>query len=576
MGNLPRLDPMRQPPPKPHKLESRTVRGVELAEDVTVTPATHTHTEAEIADGALLARLAADEQITGNWRVAGIDGEFIPQSSSGAPTHSAGWGTLYVDLATGDLYVNSNGATTWLKIGPGGAGAHDIDGASHTDKDTIASTWTLIAGGVFKCTSHATAPTGEIIPQIKTTTGAPTHSASEGTFCWNSVDNKFYINNNGTTGWTEIGAGGAHAASHAKDGTDELAAQTVEVTKLETATITPISDASANDLGIKPNADIGSQIQIFAYTAPGGVPTWTAIFGSAGGKPVFNAAAADPRAVFVVAPAPLTDAGADLGVGGGTPYRFKDLYLSGNLSDNTDALTVAQAKEAYDLRHAQAHTFDSHSDVSAITEAQGQVIYWNGSNWVALAPGTSGKYLKTLGAGANPMWDTPAGGAALTVQEEDGTPIDTAVTIIRVPNGGLVDNGAGDVSLGYALPNKKHSKSLIFVYPDNDLATGTFLPQTAIRVPASGKHGTWTPGTAYCRAVVAGSGTNTILFRTSSTYAGARTTRATIALGTALEASAAITWTPADGEYCWVECSAVGATAPQGVEVQIDIEETEF
>ena len=42
------------------------------------------------------------------------------------------------------------------------------------------------------------------------------------------------------------------------------------------------------------------------------------------------------------------------------------------------------------------------------------------------------------------------GGAALTVQEEDGTPIDTAVTIIRVPNGSLTDNGAGDVSLGYA------------------------------------------------------------------------------------------------------------------------------
>ena len=60
--------------------------------------------------------------------------------------------------------------------------------------------------------------------------------------------------------------------------------------------------------------------------------------------------------------------------------------------------------------HAEAHTFDSHSDVPAITEAQGQVIYWNGSNWVALAPGDSGKYLKTLGAGANPMWDAPAGG----------------------------------------------------------------------------------------------------------------------------------------------------------------------
>ena len=43
------------------------------------------------------------------------------------------------------------------------------------------------------------------------------------------------------------------------------------------------------------------------------------------------------------------------------------------------------------------------------------------------------------------------GGAALTVQEEDGAPLDAAVTIIRVPNGGLVDNGAGDVTLGYAL-----------------------------------------------------------------------------------------------------------------------------
>jgi len=41
------------------------------------------------------------------------------------------------------------------------------------------------------------------------------------------------------------------------------------------------------------------------------------------------------------------------------------------------------------------------------------------------------------------------GGAALTVQEEDGAPLDAAVTIVRVPNGTLTDNGAGDVSLGY-------------------------------------------------------------------------------------------------------------------------------
>jgi hypothetical protein len=38
-------------------------------------------------------------------------------------------------------------------------------------------------------------------------------------------------------------------------------------------------------------------------------------------------------------------------------------------------------------------------------------------------------------------------GAALTVQEVDGTPSDTAVTIIRVTNGKLTDNGSGDVTL---------------------------------------------------------------------------------------------------------------------------------
>lgn len=41
------------------------------------------------------------------------------------------------------------------------------------------------------------------------------------------------------------------------------------------------------------------------------------------------------------------------------------------------------------------------------------------------------------------------GGSSLTVQEEDGTPSDAAVTLIKVPNGKLVDNGVGDVSLRF-------------------------------------------------------------------------------------------------------------------------------
>jgi hypothetical protein len=49
--------------------------------------------------------------------------------------------------------------------------------------------------------------------------------------------------------------------------------------------------------------------------------------------------------------------------------------------------------------------WDAHlDDLAAISPNQGDVIYFNGTDWVALGPGTSGHFLKTNGAGANPAW----------------------------------------------------------------------------------------------------------------------------------------------------------------------------
>jgi len=36
---------------------------------------------------------------------------------------------------------------------------------------------------------------------------------------------------------------------------------------------------------------------------------------------------------------------------------------------------------------------------------QGQMIYWNGTSWALLSPGTAGQILQTNGASANPNWD---------------------------------------------------------------------------------------------------------------------------------------------------------------------------
>jgi hypothetical protein len=71
-----------------------------------------------------------------------------------------------------------------------------------------------------------------------------------------------------------------------------------------------------------------------------------------------------------------------------------------------------------------------------LSNARGQILTRNISGWVGLAPGTSGYYLKTLGAGADAMWDAPVGSgtvtsvAAGTGLTTGGAPITGAGTIL--------------------------------------------------------------------------------------------------------------------------------------------------
>lgn len=58
------------------------------------------------------------------------------------------------------------------------------------------------------------------------------------------------------------------------------------------------------------------------------------------------------------------------------------------------------------------------------SDAQGDVMYYNGTDWVRLPAGTSGQLLQTKGSGANPEWVTPsyAPDVILEQQETSGTP----------------------------------------------------------------------------------------------------------------------------------------------------------
>lgn len=86
----------------------------------------------------------------------------------------------------------------------------------------------------------------------------------------------------------------------------------------------------------------------------------------------------------------------------------------------TDTINISNNVVTYTPAAAGPHALDSssHSDVTAITEAQGQIIYYDGSNWNALSPGTSGQFLKTQGAGANPVWAAVSGTGTMTTVKE--------------------------------------------------------------------------------------------------------------------------------------------------------------
>jgi hypothetical protein len=59
---------------------------------------------------------------------------------------------------------------------------------------------------------------------------------------------------------------------------------------------------------------------------------------------------------------------------------------------------------------ATAHPLSAYLDHALGTTTRGTLLYRSGSGWIALAPGTSGLYLQTLGSGADPAWAAAPGG----------------------------------------------------------------------------------------------------------------------------------------------------------------------
>lgn len=109
--------------------------------------------------------------------------------------------------------------------------------------------------------------------------------------------------------------------------------------------------------------------------------------------------------------------------------------------------------------------------LDAISTTQGTVLYNNGTDWVALSPGTSGQVLTTGGAAANPSWAAAAGGSGASapqgrltltsgtsVMSADVTAGTTAYYTAYIGNkvtiaGTTLTLGSNEISMGFAAAN---------------------------------------------------------------------------------------------------------------------------
>lgn len=104
--------------------------------------------------------------------------------------------------------------------------------------------------------------------------------------------------------------------------------------------------------------------------------------------------------------------------------------IAGEVSSSTGTITVSTATavntgavNAEGNADTLARSNHTHAvtDLSIAGQAAGDILYFNGTNWVRLAAGTSGAVLQTQGAAA-PRWITPAG------EESNGTTVDPTST----------------------------------------------------------------------------------------------------------------------------------------------------
>lgn len=121
-----------------------------------------------------------------------------------------------------------------------------------------------------------------------------------------------------------------------------------------------------------------------------------------------------------------------------------------------------------------ASTLDDLTDAVITSAEQGDVLYYNGENWVNLAHGSAGQYLKTGGNAANPSWDTPSGAGDMLAS---AYPAIAAIEGLNFADASIIQLTGADASAvltsggnNYILGSNSDNSALEFKTPANVLS----------------------------------------------------------------------------------------------------------
>jgi hypothetical protein len=104
-------------------------------------------------------------------------------------------------------------------------------------------------------------------------------------------------------------------------------------------------------------------------------------------------------------------------------YEIRALTFESDVTTGTAPFTVASTTKVTNLN---ADLLDDQSgsyyldiaNFNITSEAQGDILYHNGSSWARLAAGTDGYFLKTQGAAADPIWALPDTSEATIIADD--------------------------------------------------------------------------------------------------------------------------------------------------------------